>query len=305
MANAMPAADVDVTVGLVRELLADQHPDLAELPVSFLAAGWDNALFRLGDSLVIRLPRREAAALIIEHEQRWLPLLAPRLPIKVPCPHRTGHSAAIYPYSWSVVPYLPGVPAADASDSLDLARVTPQLAGFFGALHVPAPLDAPANPYRGVPLADRAESFEANFAISALSAGADALLASEREIRRGWADALAAPAYSGVPVWLHGDAHPANILADGALISGVIDFGDITAGDPACDLSIAWMLLALDWHPAFRAAYLEGGVAAADGLWRRARGWALNFALVYLAHSADNPRMYRIGEQALARVLAD
>jgi aminoglycoside phosphotransferase (APT) family kinase protein len=305
MANAMPAADVDVTVGLVRELLADQHPDLAGLPVSFLASGWDNALFRLGDSLIIRLPRRELGARIIIGEQRWLPLLASRLPIKIPSPVRTGHAAALYPYSWSVVPYLPGVPAADAPQSLDLDVVTRQLAEFFAALHVPAPSDAPVNPYRGVPLAHRAESFEANLAIAALTPDADVLLVGESAIRRAWADALAAPAYPGPAVWLHGDAHPANILVDGGVVSGVIDFGDITAGDPACDLSIAWKLLPLDWHQAFRADYLQASEGAGDGgLWRRARGWALSHALVFLAHSADNPQLHRIGEQTLARVLA-
>jgi aminoglycoside phosphotransferase (APT) family kinase protein len=306
MANAMPAADVDVTAGLVRELLTDQHPDLAGLPISFLAGGWDNTLFRLGDSLIIRLPRREAAARIIIGEQEWLPLLAGRLPIKIPSPERTGHSSALYPYAWSVVPYLPGVPAADALESLDLAVVTRQLGEFFAALHAPAPPDAPVNPYRGVPLAHRAESFEANLGIAALSPDADVLLVGESAIRRAWADALAAPPHPGPPVWLHGDAHPANILADGGVISGVIDFGDITAGDPACDVSIAWKLLPLDWHPAFRAAYLKAAAGAADdGLWRRARGWALSHAMVFLAHSADNPQLYRIGEQTLARVLAD
>jgi len=305
MANAMPAADVDVTADLVRELLADQHPDLAGLPISFLANGWDNTLFRLGDSLIIRLPRRELGGRIITGEHRWLPLLASRLPITIPSPVRTGHPAGPYPYPWSVVPYLPGGPAAGALESLDLAVVTRQLAEFFGALHDRAPSDAPVNQVRGVPLADRAESFEANLAVAALSPDADVLLTSESAIRLAWADALAAPVYPGPPVWLHGDAHPANILVDGGVISGVIDFGDITAGDPACDLSITWEMLPLDWHPAFRVAYLQAGGPRDDGLWRRARGWALNLALVFLAHSVDNPQLYRVGQQTLARVLAD
>jgi aminoglycoside phosphotransferase (APT) family kinase protein len=305
MANAMPAADVEVTAELARELLAGQHPDLAELPISFLASGWDNTLFRLGDSLIIRLPRRELGARIIAHEQKWLPVLAPRLPVRIPCPQRTGHPAAGYPYSWSVVPYLPGVPAADVLESLDLPLVAGQLAEFLGALHVPAPPDAPANPYRGIPLTHRAENFEASLAIAALSPEADALLAGEQAIRQAWADGLAAPAHPGPPLWLHGDAHPANFLAQDGKISGVIDFGDVTAGDPACDLSAAWMLFPLDWHSEFRSAYLKAArVASDEGLWRRARGWALAFALVFLAHSADNPQLHRIGERTLARVLA-
>jgi aminoglycoside phosphotransferase (APT) family kinase protein len=120
----MPAADVVVTADLVRRLLADQHPDLANQRIEFLANGWDNALFRVGDRLVARMPRRELGATIILHEQRWLPLLAPRLPLPIPYPERTGHSALGYPYSWSVVPFLPGTPAADA-DSLDRAAAAP------------------------------------------------------------------------------------------------------------------------------------------------------------------------------------
>jgi aminoglycoside phosphotransferase (APT) family kinase protein len=127
----MPAADVDVTTELVRRLLADQHPDLAGRPVEFLANGWDNAMFRLGDDLLARLPRREAAAQILLNEQRWLPVLAPKIQLPIPSPERTGLPARGYPFSWSVVPYLPGQPAADA-DSLDLASAAGSIGGFLG-----------------------------------------------------------------------------------------------------------------------------------------------------------------------------
>jgi aminoglycoside phosphotransferase (APT) family kinase protein len=135
-----------------------------------------------------------------------------------------------------------------------------------------------------------------------------------------WADALAAPVYAGLPRWLHGDLHPGNILHSERRLSGVIDFGDITAGDPAADLSVAWMLLPLEWHEAFRAAYAvsraayaaaggpgdDAGDDAADdrALWRRARGWALALGIVFLAHSAGNPELLGIGRRTLAAVLA-
>jgi aminoglycoside phosphotransferase (APT) family kinase protein len=297
-ANRMPAADVDVSADLVRRLLASQHPDLAALPVEFLANGWDNALFRLGSELVVRMPRRQLGATIIEHEQRWLPSLAPRLPLPVPYPERTGRSALGYPYSWSVVPYIPGTPAADAEpENLDLPAVTAAVGGFLGALHVPAPLDAPVNPFRGVPLAERAANFATNLAVLDGAVDSDLVL-------RSWESALAAPGYDGPPRWLHGDLHPANILVLDGQVSGVIDFGDITSGDPATDLAVAWMLLPLAWHGAFRAAYEAGGGLADDALWVRARGWALHFALVYLAHSADNPQLLTVGRRTLRAVLA-
>src|SRR5438046_2256102 len=108
----MPAADVEVSADLVRRLLAGQHPDLARLAVVFLANGWDNELYRVGDGLIARLPRRALGAQIIANEQRWLPGLAPRLPLPIPSPERTGVPGCGYPYPWSVVPYLPGVPSA-------------------------------------------------------------------------------------------------------------------------------------------------------------------------------------------------
>ena len=235
----MPAADVDISADLVRRLLVSQHPDLGMLPVEFLANGWDNALFRLGTELVIRMPRRQLGATIIEHEQRWLPSLAPRLPLPIPYPERTGHSALGYPYAWSVVPYIPGTPAADEEPGdLDSAAVAAAVGGFLGALHVPAPPDAPANPFRGVPLAMRAGTFAASLAL--LTGQADEDQADWDAVRRVQDAALSAPRYDGPPVWLQGDLHPANILVNDGQVSGVIDFGDITAGDPAGDLSVAY-----------------------------------------------------------------
>jgi aminoglycoside phosphotransferase (APT) family kinase protein len=302
--NRMPAAEVEVSADLVRRLLADQHPDLARLPVEFLANGWDNELYRVGDGLIARLPRRAVGARIIKNEQRWLPGLAPRLPLPIPYPERTGVPGHGYPYSWSVVPYLPGVPAAGAASlpSLDAAGAAAAVGGFLGVLHVPAPADAPANPVRGVPLAERAGSFAANLALLTDQVDRDAVLGV-------WDAALAAPGYDGPPVWLHGDLHPANILVnDDGQVSGVIDFGDITAGDPASDLAVAWMLLPLGGHDRFWSAYRAAGGAGGrvdGGLRMRARGWALNLAMVFLAHSEDNPVLLEVGRRTLRTVLED
>lgn len=300
MPKPMPAAEVDVSTDLVRQLLAEQHPDLARLPVEFMANGWDNAIFRLGDTLLARLPRRAPAAALLLNEQRWLAVLAPQLQLRIPYPERTGLPAHGYPWSWSIVPYLPGEPAANA-DRLDLASVAAALGGFLGSLHAPAPPDAPANPVRGVPLADRAEAFEENLALVSGAVDRDLVL-------RGWRSALAAPGYQGPPLWLHGDLHPANILVSGGRVSGVIDFGDITSGDPACDLAVAWMLLPLPSHAAFRDAYRAARHASAgeidDAVWMRARGWALSLAIVLSARSADNPPLENVGRRTLRRVLS-
>src|SRR3984957_14532858 len=298
--NRMPAAEGEVSADLVRRLLAAQPPDLARLPVEFLANGWDNELYRVGDELVARLPRRAPGAQIIKNEQRWLPGLAARLPLPVPYPERTGVPGCGYPYSWSVVPYLPGVPAAQ-SGSFDLGRAAAAVGGFLGALHVPAPADAPANPFRGVPLAERAGTFAANLALLTGQAGQDHV--DRDAVLRAWDAALAAPGYDGPPVWLHGDLHPSNVLVKDGQVSGVIDFGDITSGDPASDLSVAWMLLPRDSQAGFWSAYQAAGGRVNDALRRRARGWALNLAIVFLAHSEDNPVLLRVGRSTLSTIL--
>jgi aminoglycoside phosphotransferase (APT) family kinase protein len=294
--RSMPAAEVDVTPELVGELLASQHPDLKDLPRELLANGWDNVIFRLGSDLLVRLPRRELAAQLVVNEQRWLPVLAPRLPLSIPAPVRIGTPAKGYPWSWSIVPLLPGHIAAQAK----LANTTEAanaMGTFLRALHVPAPGDAPANAVRGIPLAARQATFASN--MTALGDRPDRI--DRERVQTLWQAALATPPWSGAPLWLHGDLHTANILVDQGKISGVIDFGDITAGDPATDLAVAWMLFdrAQD-----RAAFWTAYAQADDDTKARAKGWALAFSLIYLAHSEDNPLMTGIGRRLHATVMA-
>jgi aminoglycoside phosphotransferase (APT) family kinase protein len=286
----MPAAEVDLDPALVRSLLEEQHPDLADLPLTPLAFGWDNAVLRLGDDLVVRLPRRSLAAALVGHEQRWLPSLAPSLPLPVPFPVRVGRpSAALgYPWSWSVCPWLPGDVAGrrPPDDLADAARV---LGAFVRALHVPAPPDAPVNPYRGVPLSARDASLH-----DWLDRLADTL--DPAPILARWTRHLETPAWRGAALWLHGDLHPANLLVHDGRLSAVIDFGDLTSGDPAGDLFVAWML----FPPAARAVFRDAAGDVDDDTWDRAEGWALLMALAYLANSADNPLITAIGHRTLA-----
>jgi aminoglycoside phosphotransferase (APT) family kinase protein len=314
----MPAAEVDVSPDLVRRLLAAQQPDLAGLPVEVMANGWDNVMYRIGDALVARLPRREVAAGLVVHEQRWLPVLQPRLPLPVPAPVRTGQPGPGYPWPWSIVPFLPGQ-AACGNPPADWRDTAVSLGRFLAALHTPAPPDAPANALRGVPLADRSARLAQHLSsLGDLSTVGDLSElggpAGHRAVTRAWETALAAPAWDQPPLWLHGDLHPANIVVHHGRISGVIDFGDLTSGDPATDLSVAWMLLPARYHDDFRTAYrmahrtaahrTAGQHAAGDDTWARARGWALALSLAMLANSADNPRIAGIGRRTLSAVLA-
>jgi aminoglycoside phosphotransferase (APT) family kinase protein len=293
----MPAAEVDVSPDLVRRLLVAQQRDLAHLPIEMMANGWDNVVCRVGDGLVARLPRREAAARLIAHEQRWLPVLEPRLPLPVPAPVRIGQPGLHYPWPWSIVPFLPGQVAA-RNPPADLRDAAVSMGRFLSALHTPAAPDAPTNAFRGVALADRSATVTENLSLAGR-------LVDRRAVIGVWEAAVAAPTWDMPPVWLHGDLHPANILVHRGRISGVIDFGDITSGDPATDLSVAWMLLPAHCHEVFRSAYHAAGqYTANDHVWARARGWALALSLVFLAHSADNPLLAEIGRNTITAVLA-
>lgn len=288
---ATPAAEIDIDEALVRGLLRAQRPDLADLPVRVVANGWDNAMVRIGDSLAARLPRRAAAAGLIESEQRWLVELAPRLPLPIPVPVFAGRPTPDYPWSWSLGPWLDGDTAA-AAPPLDADATARTLAGFIAALHVPAPPDAPPNPVRGVALAARAAAVEDRAHSLADVIDVDGTLGV-------WHDLLATPAWDGPALWLHGDLHPSNMLTLDGELSAVIDWGDLTAGDPATDLSIAWML----FDGARRTTFRD--LAGIDpDTWRRAAGWALNLSLAYLTGD-DSTSMPAIGRRTLAEVLAE
>lgn len=295
--SEVPAAEAAIEPSLVRALLTDQHPDLAHLPLVDVGSGWDNKLFRLGEDLAVRLPRRAVAAPLIQHEQRWLPELAPLLPLPTPVPVRAGGPGRGFPWSWSVVPWLAGKPAA-LTPPHDARAAAVTLAAFVCALHQPAPDGAPINPYRGVPLADRAPMVQSR----ALQLND---VVNRAAILEAWDDVVQTPSWSGPPLWIHGDLHPGNLLVDGGQLSGVIDFGDLTAGDPATDLSIAWMLLPADARLAFRACVARLSRWVDADTWIRARGWALALGLAFLASSRNSELMSLMGRTAIRAALGD
>ncbi|GAA1243778.1 hypothetical protein GCM10009665_38260 [Kitasatospora nipponensis] len=264
--------ETELTAELIQDLLRDQHPDLADRPVRLGARGWDNQLWRLGDDLAVRLPwATQSADELLRKEHTWLPALAARLPLPVPVPQRLGEPGERFARPWIVTTWVPGEPA-DRAPVTDAAQAADALAAFLTALHRPAPAGAPAGRFRGGPLAEYAEGFAGQLA-SATEMG---LIPDPDAVRAVWEDAAAAPDWAGPALWLHADLHPANVLtADGALC-GVIDFGDLCAGDPACDLAAPWILLPDGAVDLFHAAYRPSADAATL---RRARGWAVLKAL--------------------------
>jgi aminoglycoside phosphotransferase (APT) family kinase protein len=273
----MSATETETTADLVREALAEQHPDLAGLPLREVAGGWGNQMWRLGDDLAVRVQRMDPTPAPQLKERRWLPVLGPRLPLPVPVPVRCGEPSARLPRHWTVMTWVPGEP-------LDRGAITrgehaaDALAGFLRALHVGAPADAPTSTDRGAHPRDATDGFEVFLrAVAPDDAAA---------VRSVWADAVAAPAWEGPPVWVHGDLHPANVVVADGTLAGVVDFGDLFAGDPAWDLAAAWVLL-----PAGTAArFFDAYARADDATVRRARGLAALKALFLLLMGQNGDR---------------
>jgi aminoglycoside phosphotransferase (APT) family kinase protein len=297
-ARKMHGDEVDTDVSLVRRLLAGQFPQWADLPVEPVrSAGTDNALYRLGADMVVRLPRIHWAVGQVEKEQRWLPRLAPHLPLAIPVPLTMGAPAEGYPWHWSVYRWLAGE-AASIEPLADLRQAATDLARFVAALQRIDPSGGPPpgshNSQRGEPLAARDAQTRA--AIASLRGVLDA-----GALTAAWEAALAAPAWPGRPVWIHGDLQAGNLLVRQGRLSAVIDFGCLGVGDPACDLQVAWNFLSAETRDIFRAA-----LAVDAATWARGRGWALSVGLIALPYYQDtNPILAGISRRAIEEVVAD
>ncbi len=289
----MHADEFYIDESLVRRLLAAQLPEWANLAlVAVPSAGTDNALYRLGDDMVVRLPRMNGLEGAIEKERRWLPLLAPRLPLAIPVPLATGAPAENYPWHWSVYSWLDGeTPPTNAASDAD--HLTEDLIHFVRALqHVDLPDGPPSR--RGGPL--EAQDPEARGALEDLSALIDTDAATA-----AWDEALDTPAWSDSPVWVHGDLLPGNLLVKRGHLSGVIDWALMGTGDPACDMVVAWALL----PPRARAAFRRE-LDIDDRTWARGRGWALSIGLIALPYyKATNPEFARTAQHLINEALAD
>jgi aminoglycoside phosphotransferase (APT) family kinase protein len=247
----MHADEIDIDAGLVGRLIAEQFPEWAVLPLEQVQPyGTDNALYRLGDDLVVRLPRRERTAATLEKECRWLPKLAPHLPLAVPIPLAEGQPADGYPLHWSVYRWLEGENATveRVGGSREAAA---DLAQFVAALQQIDPTGGPPpgkhNFFRGEPLARRDEAVRNS--IRALRDEIDVGV-----VTAAWEAALRAPEWQQAPVWIHGDLDSRNLLVEQGRLSAVIDWGGLGVGDPACDVMVAWKVFSADARKVFRRA---------------------------------------------------
>ena len=291
----MHADEIATDEVLVHRLLIEQFPRWAGLAIVRVSSyGTDHDIYRLGDDLAVRLPRIGWATAQAAKEAKWLPKLAPHLPLAVPVPVAMGHPADGYPFDWSVYEWLPGEDANGTVGDLDQAAV--DLAAFVKSLRRIDASDADPRPRgaRGAPLPELDEGVRRS--IADLGDRVDA-----RAALRSWEESLDAPAWNGTETWVHGDLLPGNLLVVDGRLSAVIDFGGLNVGDPACDLQPAWNVFAGASRERYRAE-----LDVDDASWLRGRGWALYQALAALPYYWDtNPGMIRQASHALEQVLFD
>ncbi|MGR3931493.1 aminoglycoside phosphotransferase family protein [Streptomyces sp. BRA346] len=273
-ADSRPAVDA----ALARHLVDTQFPQWAKLPRKRLdPAGSDHVIYRLGEGLSVRLPRHAGAIGQAEKESEWLPQLAPHLPLAVPQPVAVGKPDFGYPWPWAVSRWLDGE-VATAEALGDSSRTAVQLAEFLIALQQ-LPTGNVEDPAAGS-LTGRDQATRA--AMAEVDGIFDAIAMTEL-----WDAALGTPGWDRPPVWFHGDFHTGNLLTLDGRLSAVIDFGGLSVGDPACDLTIAFTLMSVESRATFRAA-----LGVDDATWVRGRGWALATGLnAYTSYAAVNPRV--------------
>ena len=285
----MHAEEIEIEQALVRRLIVAQFPGWLDLPLRRIEpSGTVNAIFRLGDELSVRLPRLNGPTAPGSKEFEWLPKLAPLLPMEVPVPIAQGRPSDEYPWFWEIHTWVEGDTApVDEIDPIQAAR---DLAALIETLQQLDPTGAP--PGRGISLAER--DAEIRYWLARFEG--DPIVTTE------WERALAALPWSGEPVWHHGDLDMRNWLVRDSRISGVIDWGSMGIGDPACDVMVAWKLHSPQARDAFRAA-----LPTDDATWERARGWALSQAVAILAYYTpeNNPTLFREAENWLDLVLSE
>ncbi|MGX1913277.1 aminoglycoside phosphotransferase family protein [Streptomyces phaeochromogenes] len=307
MSSGDPHAHDDVTIDadLVRRLLAVQFPQWAELPISPVPrSGMDNATFRLGNVLSVRLPRYPRWVGQVEREHRWLPLLAPHLPLTVSEPLAAGVPGEGYPFPWSVYRWLEGE-TARTEGLADPGRAAGQLAEFIRALRKIDATDGPgpqwSNAFRGVPMGDGRDSLAADALVRPKIAKLKGVVDTDA-VTAVWDAALAAPAWDGPPVWFHGDLATGNLLSVDGHLSAVIDFGTLGVGDPAVDVLPAWKFLPDAARGTFREALGDD-----DATWARGRGWALAGSLPVLDDPffQEDPARVATALRHLEAIIAD
>lgn len=285
-----------IDIALVRTLINNQFPQYKNLEIKPVAhGGWDNRTFHLGDHLLVRMPSAAEYAPKVEKEHKWLPILAPLLPLQIPVPLEIGQPGNGYPWNWSVYRWIDGESAAHAPID-NLKNFANDLAQFLVALQkidaTNGPVPGPHNFYRGGAL--KVYDAQTRHAIEKLKDTIDTATAVQI-----WEAALATT-WNKAPVWLHGDISLGNLLVKDGKLHAVIDFGGMAVGDPACDLAIAWTFFTGESRQIFRET-----LNLDEDTWARGRAWALWKALIIAAgicetNATESKACWRIIDEVIA-----
>ena len=266
--------EVPITTDLARHLIDSQFPSWRALPIESIGTpGTVNVVYRLGDSLAIRMPRTGADARGLRDELKWLPRLAPLLPLRIPSPVATGHPDDRYPLPWAVYDWIPGR-TWSLEHPPDEYEAASRLAAFVQAMRGIATAGAPRST-RDTPLPRR--DAHARRAIAAIDEF------DQMALHQAWERCLAAPAWEGPGVWTHADLLPPNLLVCDGALTAVLDFGHPGVGDPALDLAPAWTVFGASGRARFQAV-----LGGEDGLWARAAGYALFQALLIIPYYRES-----------------
>jgi aminoglycoside phosphotransferase (APT) family kinase protein len=288
----MHEGEIDIDETLVARLVSGQFPRLAGLPISAVrSTGTVNAIYRLGEDLCVRLPRVQSWAEDLERELRWLPKIAPAVSLRVPEPVARGLPASEYPFTWAIYRWLDGRPYRDDLVH-DERQAAEDLARFVHELRRLDRVGAPRGGRR--PLRELDGVTRSAIAASGGVIDSDAAAGA-------WSRALEAPVWDGAPVWIHTDLLRPNLLVDRGRIHAVIDFGGVGVGDPAADVIAAWSVFGPSGRAVFRAA-----LGVDEGVWSRARGYALHQAALIIPYYAEtNPGFVELAKRTVEEILAE
>lgn len=309
MTQALHSDEIPIDAELVRRLVSRAMPAYADAPVRrFVGSrGSTNALFRVGEELLVRLPRQPGGSETISKEAKWLPVLGPLLPVPVPQIVAVFDPDCDYPERWSVVRWIDGAHpvVVDPDTPVDPRReeLAKNLATFLDALRqVEIPTVAVNNPdlqsYRGEPLATMDQATRENIERCRSLGDFDFDLDAAEQM---WVDAIELPGAADrtTPRWYHGDLAAENLLVRDGALTAVLDFGGLSVGDPTVDLVVAWEVLDPPARELFRRQ-----IGVDEASWLRGRAWALSITLMIWYYWTTMPerraRCMAVGRNVLA-----
>ncbi len=290
-------ARFEVVYNLARTLVDGQFPAWSHLSLKKIdSAGTDHCMYRLGDDLAVRFPNSTSASEQVTKEHSWLPKMT-SFAVAIPKVIGAGGPTNEFPFPWSVTNWMEGYDAT-ANNIVDWLTAAEKLGQFTRAFRSQntsgAPLAGKHNAFRGTALANLDQ-----IARNAIDALGD--LFDMASLLNSWDKALPVPPWAGPPVWIHGDIHAANIIVRNGNVAGIIDFGLMGVGDPACDLALGWSFLPSNARDRFRAA-----ADVDDATWQRGKGWGLYVGVIALSYYRDrNPTLSGIAEKAIQAVIKD